>query len=691
MKKLGFFLLSLATVIATTGLSSDKTITSKKKGSRLSIAQPQSQRIKWESTTFLLAFGLAALAISEYLIFSQVIPGWWRWDQLYHFPHHESSALLLVITGIIALTLSRQGSRKGKASYELFWGGRNGRFLAPLPRKLQRFERLLPFFIAASASVVIIVFFIYYYRHAATTTYGDGMSKLNHARRVFDNPKGQFTLAQLGGVWLPLMSMLILLTVWIDPMYHTGFAGSWISMVCYAVSVILMFFITRNILENYTKNRVALTIGALCASVVGLLDLNFIYFGTTPMAESLLMATMAMCAYSLIKLERNPQSMRWLMIATVFLAISLLTRYETWFMTPIVAFPIMALVFWTKDIRGWELIARLIAHLFLAATVMFSWMLLWELPIFGNPLYFSDSKYSAHDKDVISLNQMKAWGHLPVAFKEYAGAVRLNTPDFVLILGIAGFAIMLLPLLPLLGKSIGKTANALVRRGKKEAWIIFQETTRTKILLAPIYMLGLPTFYIVSLYLGQNAISSEPGKLFNIRYGLTVLPFVSVGFGVLIGTLFTLRVKWLQIPASVMSIGLASVMVAIFLPLWTAPIENTVLLKDLFGQPQQSTFDAAHFLRDNYKGGKVLTELLSPPNDPIEFRSNINSSEFIDEIQPDLWESALADPPAYADWIMVGLQDDTIGKRIASYPNFDSLYQVVFRNEIVTIYHKVNP
>ena len=87
----------------------------------------------------------------------------------------------------------------------------------------------------------------------------------------------------------------------------------------------------------------------------------------------------------------------------------------------------------------------------------------------------------------------------------------------------------------------------------------------------------------------------------------------------------------------------------------------------------------------------ILTELLSPPNDPIEFRSDINSSEFIDEIQPDLWESALANPPAYADWIMVGLQDDTVGKRIASYPNFDLLYQVVFRNEIVTIYHKVNP
>jgi hypothetical protein len=356
--------------------------------------------------------------------------------------------------------------------------------------------------------------------------------------------------------------------------------------------------------------------------------------------------------------------------------------------------PVLSLLFWTKSVRGKELLARTYAALFLSAAVMLSWMFVWELPIFGDPLYFSNSEYSAHEKDVVALGQLAAWGNIRVSIQEYIGAIRWNIPDPVLLVGIAGTAIVLLPGILWAISIVPRTLAAAFRRRRRSRFQHlrrgFREATRTRSLFSPVYMLGLPAFYVVSLYLGQNAINSAPGELLNIRYGLTIVPFVGVAVGVVVGAIALVLYLPIavRVPGSLAVAGSVVAVAIVFVPLWSHPLDNTDLLRDLYGQPEVGTFDAAHYLRDHYDGGMILSELLSPPNDPIQFRSGLPSRDFLTEALPSLYNEALADPAAHADWVMVGVRNDTPLRRITETAEFNSVYKLAFENELAKIYVK---
>ena len=127
-------------------------------------------------------------------------------------------------------------------------------------------ERIIPLLVAASAVAVIALFFHYYYDHDLTTTYGDGVARLNRARRMLDNPSGGFAVTPLGGVALPLMSLFMLATVWMEPLYRNGIAGSGISMTCFVLTCLFVFLTTRNLIDAMWHRKVAANLGALAAA-----------------------------------------------------------------------------------------------------------------------------------------------------------------------------------------------------------------------------------------------------------------------------------------------------------------------------------------------------------------------------------------------------------------------------------------
>src|ERR1700722_818321 len=86
------------------------------------------------------------------------------------------------------------------------------------------------------------------YVHGLVTSYNDAMSHLNIARSVLDGR--QPGLAQLGSVWLPLDHILFLLLIWNTWAWHSGFAGSFFSMLAYIFSVIGIYMIVKEMTDS---------------------------------------------------------------------------------------------------------------------------------------------------------------------------------------------------------------------------------------------------------------------------------------------------------------------------------------------------------------------------------------------------------------------------------------------------------
>jgi hypothetical protein len=53
----------------------------------------------------MLLFGTGLLMVALGLSLDQIIPGWWRWDQIIQWGHHESTAALLVVASIPVLII----------------------------------------------------------------------------------------------------------------------------------------------------------------------------------------------------------------------------------------------------------------------------------------------------------------------------------------------------------------------------------------------------------------------------------------------------------------------------------------------------------------------------------------------------------------------------------------------------------
>lgn len=115
--------------------------------------------------------------------------------------------------------------------------------------------------------------FIWSYRNNYVLSYNDSMSHLDMSRLVIDNIKPG--LAQLGSVWLPLNHLLSLSLIWNNWAWHSGFAGSFFSMISYIISVLYIY----KIIKSLTNNKIASVIGSLAFA----LNLNILYLQSTPL------------------------------------------------------------------------------------------------------------------------------------------------------------------------------------------------------------------------------------------------------------------------------------------------------------------------------------------------------------------------------------------------------------------------
>lgn len=491
-----------------------------------------------------------------------------------------------------------------------------------LKRWLEKFANTR--FVLFLATVLSIAFIAYFYSHDKIVAYGDAESHLDIAKRIIDSLTPG--LGQMGGIWLPLPHILMIPFVVNDFLWRSGLAGSIISGAAFIVSC---FFIFR-FAFLLTQNKIS----ALFAFFIFALNPNILYMQATPMTEPLLIMFFLMSSFYFVKFIKNQSDLFALILAALFGFFASLTRYEGWFL---VLFEAGALILLHIFRRG--LLRRLEGKLILFCTPAFFGILLWlvwDALILGDPFYFTNSPFSAKSQQSnwLSRGELPAYHNIFLSVAYYFVTSMSNVGVFI-------FAMSLVALFLFLKKNGDRNL-------RERFFIAF-------LLLAP------AIFYVVTLYVGQSVIFiphltpvSYEWRLFNVRYGLMMVPVAAI----LVGWLFSkgrIQAKLLIITFFLLQFGLYKV-----------GYSKIITLEDgTVGLSHAKRPDAERWMAKNYDGGLVLLDDYARTMSII--RADIPMQNVIYIGNQFYWVDSLHNPDKWARWVIMQ-RNDSVWKAIYDDP-----------------------
>ncbi len=524
---------------------------------------------------------------------------------------------------------------------------------------------------------------VYFFQTDQILTYGDSYSHLLIARRIIDSATPG--LAQVGGVWLPLPHMLMLPFIWNDYLWYTGLAGAFVGLPCYVVSCLYLFLAARRI----THANAASFVGTLLFA----LNPNVLYLQATPLSEIVLIAGVMMACYHFIAWTQD-DDFKQLILAALGTCLASMSRYDGWFL--FLAFlGMILLIGWLKRQRWARIEGNLLTFATLGGLGIALWIL-WCAAIFGDPLYWQRGPFSsqAQQQSLIKLNILytyhNAWQSL-----------RYFTLDSIANVGLVTFA-------------LGAFAFLLY---------LFRRHLTADFIAGLAFVVPF-IFYVVSLYDGQAALyvtsavpSSVPNGLYNARYGVQSVPPAAFFVSLLLARLYnflwnpnpqqggtatrrrfpatvqqlfsrvekgwTVLASFLaknaqRVPAQVGSMLLSGVFTCLILwqSLWTFS-DGIVSLQDgLYGLDCAPPHQTVVFLTQHYNGGRILEDTFTSPVAQIPFKNVIY------EGSGSLWTSALANPTAWIEWILVdpNNKDDLVATHIdVTDPAFTANYTALVK------------
>jgi len=501
-------------------------------------------------------------------------------------------------------------------------------------------------------AIFISVFsFLYYNRQGAVLLYGDAVAHINIARRVFDSRTPG--LLQLGTVWLPLPHLLILPFIVSRQMWQSGAGGSIPSMAAFVLGALGIFRLARTVLQVAEKSEPAVQIAAWAAAILYAANPNLIYMQATAMGESLYLAFFIWAVAYFAEFTRgNPKA---LTKCGLCLAAACLTRYDGWFLSAVLIVAAVGASFHLGKERtdGAPLPVSATRRevpkfILIAATAPVLW-LAYNAAVYRNPLEFANGPYSAKSIEQKTATVNPAKGNLFAAGSYFLKAAELNV-------AASNWAGRLWLALALLGSLVA----AFTKRGR----------------IALLLWAPLP-FYALSVAYGSVPIFVPqwwPFSQYNLRYGLQLLPafavFVPLGISFLVQSAIKLpflEISWHRWSGTVTILGILLPAASSYAAIWRAdPIcyrEAEVNMKGLVALDRQlgewikSLPPNATLLM--YLGGHVGA--LERAGIPL--RRTINEGNhrvWKQPVDPEgLWERALADPAAYADYV-IGFQGDPV-------------------------------
>jgi hypothetical protein len=462
-------------------------------------------------------------------------------------------------------------------------------------------------------------------RSAATHSlllYGDARAHLDVARHVTDGLRTG--LAQLGSVWLPLPHLLLAPLVAARPLWQSGAAGAMVGGVSFIYGGARLY----STVEELAGSR----LGAWVGLAIFAANANMLYLQSTALTEPVLLACLLGAVYHVTRWMRTLAlwDLTW---AGVLIFLATLTRYEGW---ALLAASLVAIQLWTRYADRRRRAPQ--ANLFLVGAIGTYGIVLWilyNLVIFGNPLYFIDSTYSAR---VINGGQAQfgllgTKGDLVQSALTYAWDV----------IGTIGPVMLGVGLLAAIGGLVGRDRG----RERRRTAVVFG------LLLTPV------AFEVISLYAGQITIrvpQLAPHQMWNDRYGIMALPFVAVAAGTLVG-------RWrtqLTAVAAVGALGLATAMMALGTPLTVAD-GRTGVSSATAGQPEV----IAQYLHDHYRGGEILAD--DGAASPAMFASGLDLRQFVSPGFHPYWDRALISPEANVSWVLA-YPGDAVSKDMDDHP-----------------------
>lgn len=483
-------------------------------------------------------------------------------------------------------------------------------------KRLQKTMETWPWerIISITAVILAILATAYSYKINAIVSYGDAESHLNIAKRVVSGLTPG--MAQLGGIWLPLLHILMAPLVSVDFLWRSGLAGSVISGISYVVSAIILYKLTLRLTKNLAASIVAFIIFAT--------NPNILYLQSTPLDAVIFIALFLLSSYFFVKYLQKDQEYLSLILAAFFGFASTLTRYDGWFLVLFELFIVLVpFVYKRKFWKQYE--GRAILFSTLAFFGVFIWFL-WDMAILGDPLYFTHSQFSAKSQQQAWLvrGELPAYKNLPVAFLYYT--VTTMGDMGIILFGMAVIGLILYI----------RSKNNNLR------WYIL-------ILLFSPFILN-----VYTLFAGQTVIFipdvtpvSFEWRLFNVRYGVTMVAVLAF----FIAYLFYKS----KLPGKLLITFLFICQFGLFFIGYTPVI---TLQDGLIGLSAGTKPNSSYWkwLRDHYDGGLVMIDDYARTVSII--KSGIPMQDIIYVGTKPYWEQSFQAPEKYARWIIMQKNDD---------------------------------
>ena len=374
------------------------------------------------------------------------------------------------------------------------------------------------------------------YRHQLIYGFGDSLSHMTIARRLWDSPNPG--LSQLGTNWLPLPHLFYAVGSISTWAWRTGLGGSLFTVGCAVVTSVSLYRIGQ-------RTGVGNAGGWLAAMIVAT-NPSWSYLSAVPMTEPFSGALTCLATAGLLRWSQSERPYSAGMTALFCglpAAAGVLSRYEGWGFAATAG----ACVVWLSWRRfGWTATMRrqILAFSVLPAMAI-AWWFIFNWGVYGNPLAFENGKFSSKSlvAPFASAGFLYGKGDLPAALALYGKDV----------LDVAGTAVAVAAI-------IGICVTVVKWRGlRQELWLC---------------QLGIVALLVASIWQGQIYIrlpQMTPYGLFDTRVGTEALPFLAIAAA---QSLRILPAGWSTLNRAKVERWLATLLLIVLSGGWVAGLAN---------------------------------------------------------------------------------------------------------------------
>ena len=490
-------------------------------------------------------------------------------------------------------------------------------------------------FIVLGAIIIAGISVAHNYYSGTILAYGDAESHINIAKRVVSSITPGF--GQLGGIWLPVHHLIMVPFVISDFMWRTGLGGAIASAICFVAATLFVY----KLAQLLTKKKWI----ALLSTAIFALNPNVLYMLGTPMSELPLLAFMTGSLYYFVKWMFE-DDVRMLALAAFLSFGGILVRYDAWFLFAVQVAAVVAVGLYRK--YGIQKTSGTAILFTLPALLAVGLWLLWGLIIFHDPFYFMNSEYSAKSQQqaFLAKGELPTYHNLWQSIQYYSQAVIDNIGIVLTILAVIGLIVL------------------IIRTKKKHT---IRTLSLAVLLLAPFIFNVLSLFLGISiLFIPELTPASFEFHLFNIRYGMMMVPAVAILIGYLIST-FTAK------SARVIA-GIAAVSaVAVFM--FTFPITLKDGTEGLSARkPDKNAVYIETDFREAYDYGLVAFDDFGRSASPVDLGIPMNRMIYVGN-HP-YWDNLLVEPNSVARFIIMQ-PDDRLWKAFHNNTQFNDNYTLL--------------